>query len=52
MGIQEWIKIGIDNNWCGEVSCYTHDGPDMIEEEAQKWDEGEDPCMFIMRIWE
>ena len=52
MEIQEWLQIGLDKGWTSEVSCYTHDGPDLTEEEAMKWDAGEDPCIFIIRIWE
>jgi len=52
MEIHEWIQIGIDNDWCSEVTCYTHDGPDMSEDQAKKWVEGEDHCMFITRIWD
>ena len=24
----------------------------MTEEEEQAWENGEDPCMFVFRVWE
>lgn len=52
MKIEKWLQVGIDNGYISEISCYTHDGPNMTDEEATKWDNGEDPCMFIVRVWE
>jgi len=47
----DWIEFGVKKGWVTEPSCYTHDGPILTEEEAALWDEGHDPCMFVLRIW-
>jgi hypothetical protein len=48
----EWIKFGYDSGWISDVFCNTHDGPPITDEESQKWEDGEDPCSFHVRIWE
>jgi hypothetical protein len=53
MKASEWIKIGIDNGWCGPPVCYTHDGLPMSEgEEEESFFGGEDPCIHIIRMYE
>ena len=51
MEFSEWIKIGIQNEWCGPPVCYTHDGlPLSIEEETELYES--DPCIHIVRMYE
>lgn len=46
----EWLEIGKKNNWVTEPFCSTHDGdPFMSEEEAEQWEEGGDPCCFVIK---
>jgi hypothetical protein len=52
MDFDEWLKIGIDNNWCGAPVCETHDGLPMSEEEEMIFIEGNDPCIHILRLYE
>ncbi len=52
MPFSEWIKIGIDNRWCGPPVCYTHDGIPTSPAEDEEWGEGGDPCMHIVRMYE
>lgn len=53
MEFHEWLKIGIDNSWCGPAVCETHDGIPMSEEEESLfYDEGLDPCIHIIRLYE
>jgi len=49
---ETWLKYGHDNGWISDVFCSTHDGgySTMSEEEIQEWDEGGDPCMFVVRV--
>jgi len=51
MDYQEWIQIGIKNNWCGPAVCYTHDGLPTSNEEDEEWEES-DPCIHIIRLYE
>lgn len=53
MSFDEWLKIGMDNGWCGPTICYTHDGLPMSEEEwLEEEANGEPPCMHIIRLYE
>ena len=48
----EWMAYGIEKGWCGPPVCYTHDGLPMSEHEMQGFDDGEDPCMHVVRMYE
>ena len=48
----EWRDLGIANKWISEPFCDTHDTGYMTDEEEQAWENGEDPCMMVFRIWE
>ena len=51
MTFQEWIAIGIKNDWCGPAICYTHDGlPMSINEEEEMY--SSDPCLHVIRLYE
>lgn len=47
----KWLQVGIDSGWCSEVVCDTHDVVPMTAEEMEEWEEGYDPCIFVIRIW-
>lgn len=46
-----WIEMGQQSGYCSEVICGIHDGPPVTETENKKIEEGEDPCIPIVRIW-
>ena len=52
MTFDEWIAYGIEKGWCGPPVCYTHDGLPMSEQEYAEFDEGQDPCTHIVRMYE
>ena len=52
MTFDEWITYGIKKGWCGPPVCYTHDGLPMSEQEYTEFDEGQDPCTHIVRMYE
>lgn len=47
-----WIATGIARGWCGPPVCYTHDGLPTALEEDEEFDEGYDPCIHIVRMYE
>lgn len=48
-----WFKNGVDRGWISDITCATHEGIDPIsEEEVQEWEDGGDPCQFVVRILE
>ncbi len=49
---QEWMTYGIEKGWCGPPVCYTHDGLPMSEQEYAEFDEGQDPCTHVVRMYD
>jgi hypothetical protein len=48
----DWRDLGISNGWISEPFCDTHDAKFLTDEEEQAWENGEDPCMMVFRIYE
>ena len=48
----EWLSYGVTKSWVTLPLCDTHEGYPLTEEEAKEFDEGYDPCIPILRIWE
>lgn len=47
----EWLQIGIIRGFIGAPICYTHDGLPTTMEEDDAWEEGDDPCIHILRLY-
>jgi hypothetical protein len=52
MNFFEWRDLGLANKWISEPFCDTHDTGYMTDEEEKAWENGEDPCMVVFRVWE
>lgn len=52
MEFEEWLKIGIDNDWVGAPVCETHDGLPMTKEEEEEFYDGSDPCVHVLRLYQ
>jgi len=50
MTFGEWLDYGVQNGYCTEQFCATHDGGPMSEREVKEWEEGGDPCNHVVRI--
>ena len=50
MTFDEWLTYGLQHNFCSEVVCSTHDGIPYTPEEDIEWENGHDPCAFIIRV--
>ena len=50
--IKAWIKTGIDEGYCSELGCSPHPADYLTEEEAESFLDGEDPCAFVLRLWD
>jgi hypothetical protein len=46
-----WIAKGVRKGWISEPRCDTHDVVPKTDAEWQKLDEGDDECIWIVRIW-
>lgn len=47
-----WLKLGIASGWCSPPFCDMHDQAPMTADESERFDAGEDPCTFSVRLWE
>lgn len=52
MTFEQWADYGLNAGWCGPVVCSTHDGTPMSDEEADQFDDGLDPCIPIIRLYD
>lgn len=52
MGIHEWLEYGWKKGYCGPPVCYSHDGIPMADYEDEYFAEGDDPCLFLVRLYE
>ena len=51
LSFDQWLQLGIDNEWAGPSVCYTHDGLPTSEAEDVEFEEN-DPCIHIIRLYE
>ena len=49
---ETWLEHGIKMGWCGPAICDTHDGTPMSETEMEEFEDGGDPCLHIIRLYE
>lgn len=47
-----WYRFGVDNKYCTEYFCDTHDGIPMSDQEIESWEEGNDDCYWVIRLIE
>jgi hypothetical protein len=52
MNYFDWRDLGISKGWISEPFCDTHNAGPITDEEEQAWEDGQDPCMFVFRIYE
>lgn len=48
----KWLKFGIDKGWVTKPVCYMHDGVPTTSDEDDEMEEGFDPCIQVIRLWE
>ena len=46
----EWLTFGVVRGWCSQMYCDTHEWIPMPDEELALFDEGEDPCVWTIRV--
>jgi hypothetical protein len=52
VSFEEWVRIGIENNYSGPPVCYTHDALPMSDAEGRQWLENPDICLLVMRVYD
>jgi hypothetical protein len=48
----EWLAFGVERGWVSEPVCDTHEGPPLSEAESAEFDDGGDPCVHVLRLFE
>lgn len=52
ISFDDWIAVGIKKGWCGPPVCYVHDGLPTTQSDDEAWDNGDDPCIHVIRLYE
>jgi len=52
MDFDTWVRIGYESGWCSPPMCYTHDGLALTAGEDEELNEGHDPCIHVVRLYE
>ncbi len=52
ISFDEWVKLGVSNNFIGPPICSTHDGIPMTQQEEEQFEDGDDPCIHILRLYD
>lgn len=52
MNYDEWLEEGYINGWVGPPICQTHDGIPLTSEEDAEFEQGGDPCVHVLRLYE
>ncbi|MCV7174755.1 hypothetical protein [Mycolicibacterium sphagni] len=49
---ETWLRHGYEQGWCGPPVCSIHDGVPTSEAEDIDYDDGGEPCLHIIRLYE
>ena len=52
MNFDQWLQHGYKKGWCGPPVCEIHDGLPTTIFEDDELAEGNDPCMYIVRLYD
>ena len=47
----DWLSYGIEKGWVSEPVCGTHDVIPQTVEGTRAWNDGQDPCEHVVRLW-
>lgn len=49
--VEEWLDYGAQRGFCGPPVCATHDGTPTSADEDDAFEDGDDPCLHIIRLY-
>jgi hypothetical protein len=52
LDFEAWLAYGHGKGWVGPPVCVTHDGLPSTASEDEQFDDGEDPCIHGMRLYD
>ncbi|WP_395772556.1 hypothetical protein [Arenimonas sp.] len=47
---EQWLDYGLSRGWCSTSFCSTHDLGPITADEESALDDGDDPCMPVVRL--
>lgn len=47
-----WLRHGLGMGWISPPACYSHDGIGFTQAEEIAMDEGDDMCVWLIRVYE
>ena len=50
MDLNDWLRQGRDAGFITAEFCITHDSAPITQEEEAEWEDGGDPCCFVVRL--
>jgi hypothetical protein len=48
----EWLLQGVTLGFCSPVVCETHDGVGLTVEQEEEFNQGFDPCLHVVQVFE
>ncbi|WP_159600864.1 hypothetical protein [Agromyces humi] len=48
---EEWLREGQEQGFVGPAVCCTHDSVPTTEAEDDEWEDGDDICIHILRLY-
>ncbi len=52
LDLREWLDYGIVQGWISEPNCFHHDLLPVTQEEEDEIEDGGDPCINVIRLWD
>lgn len=52
LSYEQWVAVGVEAGWVSEPACAMHDLPPMTPAELEAFNDDEDHCLFVLRIWD
>jgi hypothetical protein len=46
-----WLQRGYEAGWIGPPVCSTHDGTPSTAGEDEQWEDGDDVCIHVLRLY-
>lgn len=52
MTFDEWLEYGMSQQWVGMAVCSTHDGTPLSAAEVDEFEQGDEPCVHVLRLYD
>lgn len=49
---EQWLDAGMKRGWISPPLCETHDGWMLTSAEEEEFEQGSDPCIHVIRLFD